>query len=223
MNYLAHSLRFLDEPAACVGSCLPDMLSAIDRKCRLRERAVRPFTGDADPFVSELARGTLAHLADDHWFHGCEAFLTVSGRLTKMIRETLPGDESHRVWFLGHILTEILLDRWLIERDPTLLPKLYDAMAAVDPQPLQDTVNRMATRPTERLVTMYPRMVAERFLSDYPHDERLLYRLNGVMRRVKLPPLPDEFAEAIPALHAVVTDNARDLLPGDVRAAIRFG
>ena len=220
MNYLAHSLRFLDQPSRCVGACVPDMLSAVDRKCRVRQRTVEPHLEDADPFVRDVAAGVLQHLADDHWFHGTEPFLVTSNRLTRMIRERLPDDESHRVGFLGHILTEILLDRWLIEGDPTRLDRLHAAMEAIAPEALQAAVNRMATRPTERLAPMYPRMVAERFLSDYPDDAKLLRRLNGVMKRVGLPRLPDEFAAALPELHAVVVDVARDLLPPDVRPLV---
>ena len=220
MNYLAHSLRFLEQPVPLAGACLPDMLSAIDRPCRLRERKVRPFLDDADPFQSELARGVLAHLADDHWFHGTEAFLVTSSRLTKRIRETLPNDESHRVGFLGHILTEILLDRWLIARDDTLLGRFHNQLRTLDGDRLQSAVNRMATRPTERLAKMYPRMLAERFLDDYPFDAKLLRRLNGVMKRVKLPRLPDDFADELTPLYDTVAAVAADLLPPDVRPLV---
>ena len=220
VNYLAHSLRFLDAPPRLAGVCLPDMLSAIDRKCRLRERHVQPLTGDADPFACEVAKGVLAHLADDHWFHGTEAFLVTSGKLTRHIRAALPDDESHRVGFLGHILTEILLDRWLIAQLPDLLETFHAGLATLDGDKLQAVVNRVATRPTERLAPMYPRMIAERFLDDYPFDDRLLRRLNGVMKRVGLPRLPDEFAPRLSELAAIVDPAATDLLPPDVRPLV---
>ena len=217
VNYLAHSLRFLDQPAVLVGACLPDMLSALDRKCRMRDRNVRPFLDDADPFTADIARGVLAHLDDDHWFHGTEAFLVTSSRLSKAIRAVLPTDESHRVGFLGHILTEILLDRWLIGRDDTLLDRFHSQLETLDPVAIQDVVNQLATRPTERIAEMYPRMIAERFLDDYPFDEKLLRRLNGIMKRVGLPKLPPEFAGELSGLFAIVERSAFTLLPPDVR------
>ena len=201
---------------------MPDMLSAVDRKSRMRQKRVAPFADDADPFTRDLVVGILAHLSDDDWFHSGEPFLMASGRMTRKLRTLFPDDQSHRVGFLGHILVEILLDRWLIERDPTLLDRLHAAMETIDPAQLAAAVDRMATRPTERLASMYPRMVSERFLSDYPDDDRLLYRLNGVMKRVGLPLLPESFAEELPALHADVVKIAPTLLPPDVVKSIDF-
>ena len=49
----------------------------------------------------------------------------------------------------------------------------------------------MAARPAVRLAGMIPLFARERFLSDYADDAKLCYRLNQVMRRVRLPALPE--------------------------------
>ena len=214
----------LDDPARCVGACLPDMLSAIDRRCRLRERNVRPLLIDPDPFTRDVMTGVLMHLDDDAWFHAGEPFLTTSARLTRAIRRELPTDDSHRVGFLGHILVEIFLDRWLIERDATLLPRLHRSLDSIDPNKLETLVNRAATKPTERLAPMYRRMVSERFLDDYPHDEPLLRRINGVLKRVTLPQLEPRFALLLGQWHReFVVPVATTLLPPDVANGVTSG
>jgi hypothetical protein len=56
------------------------------------------------------------------------------------------------------------------------------------------------------------RFLDERFLYDYLDDARLLVRLNHVMRRVGLPALPDQVAELLPEMRAVVRRRRDELL-----------
>ena len=70
-------------------------------------------------------------------------------------------------------------------------------MESVDGQCVQDAVNQMAARPTHNLGTFIPLFSRERFLSDYADDGKLLFRLNQVMRRVRLPLLPAEIADLL--------------------------
>src|SRR5262245_25284 len=103
MNYLAHGLHFLDRPYFVAGTALPDWLSVVDRRVRLRARRVEPFAdGGATP-EAELAAGVLQHLRDDAWFHATPAFARVSAEITLLFREALPLDEGHRPSLLGHI------------------------------------------------------------------------------------------------------------------------
>ena len=59
---------------------------------------------------------------------------------------------------------------------------------------------------------LIPRFLAERFLSDYPEDAKLWFRLNQVMRRVKLPELPREFLDILPEARTLVRARRVDLL-----------
>src|SRR5579863_1721413 len=110
MNYFAHGIRFLDSPYFLAGTALPDWLSIVDRRVRLRPALVTPFSDGAGTPQAELAAGVLQHFADDDWFHKTPAFAVASAKLTVLFREALPSDDGHRPAFLGHILTEILLD-----------------------------------------------------------------------------------------------------------------
>src|SRR5690348_16960125 len=132
MNYFAHGLRFTDRPYFLAGTALPDWLSVVDRRVRLRGRQVRPFAEGPQSPESELAAGVLQHLDDDAWFHKTAAFAIASAEITVLLRGALSSDEGHRPAFLGHILTEILLDALLIQRDPKRLAAYYEALASVD-------------------------------------------------------------------------------------------
>ena len=214
MNYFAHGMRFIDRPYFLAGTALPDWLSVVDRRVRLRARNVKPFADGTGTPAAELAAGVLQHLDDDAWFHKTAAFAVASAELTVLFRDALPSDDGHRPAFLGHILTEMLLDAVLIDRDPGALSAYYAAFDRLDAGFVADAVNRMAPQTTDCLHGFISLFVRERFLADYLDTNRLLFRLNQVMRRVRLNPLPASFETALEAARAIVTRHAAGLLPG---------
>ncbi len=216
MNYLAHALRFLDRPYFVAGACLPDLLSVADRSVRLRSRRVIPLLDAAGPDDAELYGGVLQHLFDDDWFHATRGFAEVTGEVAVQFRNAIGADHPTPCSFLGHIVMEMLLDSVLIKQHPEALPRFYEAMSAVDPFKVQAAVNQCARQPTERLAQLIPRFNAERFLFDYRTPEGLAYRLNQVLRRVKLTPLDAMAVRAIAAGRAIVQERTADLLPPDL-------
>jgi hypothetical protein len=200
MNYFAHAYRFLDDPYFMAGTAVPDWLVVADRQVRVRIRHVEPFVDDADAATAAVARGIRQHLRDDARFHETRAFGELSVRVTVLAREALGGEAGLRPWFLGHLLVEVLLDAALIAEEPGRLEALYRALDAVDPQAIQDAVNRMAPRRTRRLATMVSEFCRLRILRDYLEDGRLMGRLNQVLRRVKQPELPAAIMPGNPGL-----------------------
>lgn len=214
MNYLAHGLLLLDDPYALAGAAVPDWLSVVDRKIRARSKLAAPWVDDLRPHVSAVARGVVQHHHDDDWFHQTRAFAELSLQASLHLRAVLPEQDGHRRGFLGHILVELLLDSLLAAERPMLLDDYYQAVSQVEPQLVEQAVNLIAGRPTDRLAPLIPMFVQERFLADYHDDARLTYRLNQVLRRVGLPLLPNDFPAKLPMLRGWVHDRRRELLPG---------
>jgi hypothetical protein len=213
MNYLAHGFRFTDQPYFLAGTAAPDWLSVIDRKMRLRSKRAAELIGDSDPRLAALARGVVQHHLDDQWFHQTAAFSELSLKLAVEIRCFLPADDGFRPSFLGHILVELLLDAALAEDRPQHLDNYYAALSRLDPHGVQQMINRLATRTSERVAELIGRFCEERFLYDYLEDATLLVRLNHVLRRVGLARLPAEFAQLLPAFRQRVRDRSHELLP----------
>jgi hypothetical protein len=213
MNYFAHGIQFIDRPYVLAGTALPDWLSVVDRSVRLRAKYVRPFADGSSKPEADLAAGVLQHFDDDGWFHRTAAFAVTSAELTVLFREALPSDEGHRPAFLGHILTEMLLDAVLIEDQPQILEDYYVALSGLDPQVVDQSVSRMTGRALESFQVFIPLFVKERFLIDYLDTNRLLYRLNQIMRRVKLHPLPGSFSSSLGRARGIVAGRASELLP----------
>ena len=214
MNYFAHGYRFLDDPYFLAGTAVPDWLSVMDRRMRARSKTARAFLDHPDSAVASVAAGIVQHHDDDRWFHRTRAFAECHLDLSAAVRSILPGDDGFRPSFLGHLLVEILLDAALIADDPARLDGYYAAFERVDAHTVADAVNRMATRRNARLAAFIPVFCSERFLYDYGEDEKLLWRLNHVMRRVKLPPLPDRFLRILPDARRRVRRRRDELLAG---------
>lgn len=215
MNYFSHGIRYLDRPYFLAGTAVPDMLSVADRKVRVRGRFVEPLLDHVDQRTREIARGVWQHLRDDAWFHERAVFVETCGAVTRCIKTCLGPDDGFRPAFLGHIVTELLLDRCLIVRYPEKLEAYYQALAGIDAFELERAVNSMAKFSTSRLAPLVPLFLKERFLFDYVEYPRLRYRLNQVMRRVKLQCLPVEMEEVLAEAADVVERNAGDLLPDE--------
>jgi hypothetical protein len=215
MNYFAHGLNHLDRPYFLAGTAIPDWLSVSDRPVRLRPRLLDPWIDGSSELQSEVAAGAKQHLDDDQWFHATRGFAETTGEMTVLFRELLAGGDGFRCGFLGHIVTELLLDSVLIEMYPDLLGEYYASLAGVESAKIQTAVNRMAKRPAERLAWFIDLFVSERILECYQDDRRLLRRLNQVQQRVKLAPLPQETTAVLAAGRELVRRRARDLLPPD--------
>jgi hypothetical protein len=212
MNYFAHGRAYVDNAYFLAGTAVPDWLSVVDRRMRVRSRCVQPFAHQPDGRVAALAAGILQHHRDDLQFHQTRAFAELSLHLTTVIRDVLQPDDGFRPSFLGHILVEILLDAALIAEDPARLDAYYDALGQLDRRIVVDAVNRMATHQSGRLDEFIEKFCTIRFLYDYLHDEKLLWRLNHVMQRVGLPHLPSEFAAILPQARRDVQRRRDELL-----------
>ncbi len=217
MNYFAHAYRFLDDPYFVAGTGVPDWLSVVDRRVRVRIKGARPFCEDSDPVTASIARGVVRHIEDDARFHGTRAFAELTLELTVMIRRELDSDSGFRPSFLGHLLVEVILDAHLIAEHADRLEEYYALMDRVDSDLVQEAVNRMARGRTDRLAELIRGFNAHRILSDYAEDDRLFVRLNQVMRRVKCDPLPETICRILPEVRRKVKLRQEELLNGTGR------
>jgi hypothetical protein len=212
MNYFAHGRLFVDDPYFLAGTAVPDWLSVVDRRVRVRSRDAIGHVESSDDRVARVAAGIVQHCRDDEWFHATRTFAETSLALCGMLRERLPADLGFRPHFLGHILVEILLDAALIADEPGRLAAYYAGLESLDGAAVQDAVNAISPRPTNSLGVFIGLFAHERFLCDYADDGKLLFRLNQVMRRVGLPALPPELSDWFPEARTLVAARKSDLL-----------
>ena len=213
MNYLAHAVRFFDRPEFVAGTAVPDWLSAVDRQVRMRPRLVEPWLDHADRQTAEVAAGIHQHLFDDGWFHTTRGFAEVTAVLGRMFRDAIGPDDGFRCGFLGHIVSEMLIDAVLIDDVPERLQEYYATLERVDPLLVERTVNGISPTPARHLAAFIELFLRERILVDYQDSRRLLMRLNQVLKRVKLLPLPEEAFRVLDSGRGLIRDRLGDLLP----------
>lgn len=212
MNYFAHGRHFVDDPYFLAGTAVPDWLSVVDRRMRVRSQQARQHVDSPNERTARVAAGIVRHCDDDRWFHATRAFAELSLGLCRLLRDRLPDDEGFRPHFLGHILVEILLDASLIADEPGRLDDYYAAIDRLDAQSVENAVGAILDRPAQNLGTFIGLFSRERFLSDYLDDAKLLFRLNQVMRRVGLPRLPATLADTLCTARAMVGRRRDELL-----------
>jgi len=217
MNYFAHGRHYFDDPYFLAGTAVPDWLNVVDRRARVRSKAALPMVDDANGQLAAVARGIVRHFKDDDEFHRTRAFAELSWRFTVQVRDAVAPDDGLRPSFLGHILVELLLDAELIRKNPDSVDRYYHSLEQVDADLVQEAVNRMAIRATDRLRGLIEQFVEMRLLSEYLEDDKLHVRLNQIMRRVKLPPLPASFVDILPDCRRQIAARWPELLAWETK------
>jgi hypothetical protein len=212
MNYLAHAMACLDDPYQVAGAATPDWLCMTRPRLRCRSRQAAPFVDADDPRFASLARGILRHHADDDWFHETGAFGDLSMELARQVRRATGDRDGMRPGFLGHILVELLLDAALIAEDRRGVDAYYAALEAVDPRFVANAIGAMNGCDASGVAGLISRFVEIRFLYDYMEDASLLFRLNQVMRRVRLPELPAQMLDILPDARQLIFEQRIALL-----------
>ena len=216
MNFLSHAMPYFDTPLVAACTAVPDWLSVVDRKIRARKRLAIQHLDSDDPSLRDVAGGVIRHIEDDRWFHGTQAFIETNMLIAVQLRDLLPGDAGFRPTFVGHILIEMLLDAVWIRDDRSIADRYYQLLAEQPANEIQRCVNQITGKPTDKLVGTIERFVEMKFLYDYLDDEKLLMRLNQVMTRVKLAPLPESLVDWLPKTRKLVeSKRERFLTPPD--------
>lgn len=191
-------------------------MSVIDRKNRARRQYAEPVTIHQDPRIAAFAKGCVRHHADDRWFHQSACFVTLSTEFAVELRAYLESGLGHQAGFVGHIAVELLLDAVIIERQPGLADEYYAVLASLDVDTVQLAANQICRQPVTLLVELLPRFIDARFIVNYSDDVLLWRSLNGVMKRIGLPKLPDEIVPWLSAARRRVRDSADQLLKSAV-------
>lgn len=215
MNYLAHAVSACDDgfdPYFVAGLAMPDWLCLTRPRLRCRSKHALPHVDAADPRLAALARGVARHHADDDWFHQTPAFGELSVELSRRIRRVTGDVDGMRPHFLGHVLVELLLDAAIIADEPRSVVDYYAGLAEIDSTRIATHIGAMIGADATQLAPIIDKFCELRFLEDYVDDQRLTFRLNQVMRRVRLSELPEGFAEMLPAARRLVARHRNDLL-----------
>ena len=240
MNSFSHAVRFLDwDRRFVVGTSIPDWLTMVDRRVRARRRLAQPVAANPDHPHNALAAGIVQHHEDDQVFHGNPSFIQLNLDFAREIRKFQTGGDakaipassdaiqagsanaesneelnaSFRPHFAAHILIEMLLDSSLAQLLPGKLEAYYQIVADIDPAEIQQGVNQIAVRSTDKLQRFIDVFLSERYIFDYLQDRGVLYRLNRILARIGLGQLDESILEWFPRARRLVDELRECLFP----------
>lgn len=222
MNFLSHSIVLPETSTDLVrvGSALPDLWPLMPAPS-LPALVLRDLRARDDDRCRQLAVGIAHHMQADAVFHGHPEFQRRVDWLAAQLKAT--WSELRRTSFYAHVLVEMLLDRWLIQRDPRPLVDYYAAFHEANLAfAAEQAVTDGSSSPTLRAVL--DRFVTSRFLEAYATPAGLAQRFQWLASRLPLQggwqnQWTGELAEHLEAWHSELGPGSGALLQS-VRAGV---
>ena len=204
MHFLSHYYvdRNKNNPLFAAGALLPDIAPHFTKTYNSR---IRNKEWDLDEPIVSVHNGILRHYELDAVFHNSVVFKeSCTYASTCMANEGLDR-EKYRFWFLGHIVTEVMLDRQLILLYPDLVNEYYQLLSSVDINMLEAYVNIIAPGDEKsKILSKFIKFLDARFLRNVENIDgaaegivRTVLRATGVMFT------EDDKMKLIAALHNI--------------------
>ncbi len=189
MNFISH--YYLDKEQEdslfFVGMSTPDLLSVFDRSIRLKASRMRLLMeNDASPEQVSFYNGILRHFEADALFHSSAFFKQETGMISQLMRETFPGHSLHRLFFVSHVLFELILDKILIERDSSLLPAYFEYFEAYPPAEVLALTQWITRNEIPGYGSFFEKFVGKKHLYLYTDWKYVIYVLKRILQRVKV-------------------------------------
>ena len=128
MNFISHYFLDRDKTSSFffVGVSTPDLMGNFSPRIRLKESRLPLIKGqELSETQIQFYQGVLRHFEVDKQFHSSQFFREETKYLNNVLKRTFPDDSLHRVYFVSHILLELILDRILIRKHNELLYSFY--------------------------------------------------------------------------------------------------
>lgn len=197
MNFLAHHFFYAtDNPHHNAGLILPDWSRSAEGKRKLEWDS----STEHKPFMA-LWEGCKKHYEADGWFHDCQYFIESTALIEKDLA-LLQEDGlllTQRKWFLAHILSEVLLDRLIMEKHPLALDIFYKDLNAVPFTDIESFLLQAGKDNMGRFPQGHAGFLSSEFLRFYSSYDGLTESLNRVVQRTKQLPFSKEEHQALTA------------------------
>ena len=204
MHFLSHYHvdRGQNNPLFVLGALLPDIAphftKTYNSKIRNRQWSLN------EPELS-IHRGVLRHYEVDAIFHSSLIFRESCIYSASCMAASGLDREKYRFWFLGHIVTEVLLDRQLILTDRDMVKEYYEMLSSVDINKFDAYLNFIVSEEEKtKILTNFIRFLDVKFLN---YLEKMEGAAEGIIRTVHRATgvtFPDQDRERlIAALHNI--------------------
>ena len=190
MNYLTHFLadHQKNRPLYNFGLALPDLLNVSKRGWK-PDHSLFPSENVA---ANEIWEGFKQHIASDAYFHNTALFTFQTKRLRKELEQIEPVTPGIRLFFVAHILLEMLLDRHILKTRPAIAGEFYENLDEVSEDDTNAFFAAAGIDTPERFFYFFGRFREAQYLYSYLEDNGIFKSVNRLLERTGQPRFPDE-------------------------------
>jgi len=194
MNYLSHF--FIDHkensPNYNFGLALPDLVNVSKRGWR-PENHTFPVP---DKNVNDIWEGYKQHIAVDAMFHNSALFVKHSKRLRKELEGQGFNQPGIRLFFVGHVLLEMLLDRHILKTRKDIADQFYEQLNLVREPDIESFFETAGTQIPERFLEFFGKFKNSRYLYSYTNSSGIFFAINRLLARTGQPGFDPQLEES---------------------------
>ncbi|HPO48894.1 MAG TPA: hypothetical protein PLO89_01080 [Spirochaetota bacterium] len=187
MNFLSHFyLHRNDDSCFNVGLTLPDILSLHNGRFRVTERLILTkkdaFKGKK---AASLFDGMLIHLKVDNFFHNSDFF----NKSLSFLADKLNNSEvDFKIpFYILHILFEILIDKYLLTKRPSLAEEFYENHKLFNFAEITVFFKDSNNFNEEEFLKFCELLSKSVFLKEYGRNNKIIESLNRISKRIGRP------------------------------------
>jgi hypothetical protein len=188
MNFISHYYfdRHVADNLFAVGVSSPDLLSIFLRSVRIKDAHVKAMSArtDLSPEQQSFLKGVIRHFDGDKVFHSSEFFFNETHLLAVMLRERFGKFSVPRSFFVSHIMLELIIDKVLIQRDPSILGDYYSNFEQHSPSEIAKLTEWIADAPLPNYADFIEKFMERKFLYRYTDWGYVTYVLKRILQRV---------------------------------------
>lgn len=180
LNFLSHYLLDASlSPWFNLGLALPDLTGVAERGFR----PAWPPESEKDINESELAAGWRAHVAADAVFHNSDAFLHYTKEIRKRLKLSGMNSDGRKLFFMAHVLFEIMLDRQIVIHRPETAVDFYLDLEKIEVRKMCTILRREGLQDAEKLSDIFTHFVQAQWLYQYADADGVFRSMNRMLIR----------------------------------------
>jgi hypothetical protein len=187
MNFIAHFYmdRHVADSLFFVGVSTPDWVSIFNRSIRVKEnRLPLIMENEATPAEMSFYNGAMRHLEVDRVFHTSAFFAQETRIISDLFKQYLPQGAVPRSFFVAHVMFELVLDKVLIQADPSLLPAYYQHLESCRLDRMVQLTEWITSTPMPGYDLFLKKFIGKKYLYQYTDWNHVIYVLRRLLARV---------------------------------------
>lgn len=208
MNFLAH--YFFDHRQSAlynVGLIYPDLYRNFVIGGRVSQSALEDIR-----LLTPLLLGCKQHYKSDDLFHHAPPFKRGEEAIKELLRASVSPGFS-RDYFIAHIFYELILDHYLLQKEPDLAAQFYADFERADLKEIRRFSAYFGEQETDRFMKGFNQFVTSAYLEKYAKAESVVYALGRICNKMNLSPFNEhQKVYLIEVLKQVVVIIAEDFI-----------